>query len=98
MPQFFGYFGNGYHGSWDRPTSAAAGNLLWVNWNDRALYEKLEVARHEDRRVIVNVSTLIFSSYPSTTFSLPAVEFNDWSDQWSQAARDDLVAAFLIAD
>src|SRR5215218_3732747 len=98
MPQFFGYFGNGYHGPWERPTPTAAGNLLWVNWGDPALFEKLEVARHEGRRVIVNVSMLIFLSYPSTTFSLPAVEFNDWSDQWTQIARDDLVVAFLIAD
>src|SRR5215218_1143389 len=101
MPQLFGYFGNGYHGPWERPTvstgAGSVGNLLWVNWDDPALFEKLEVARHEGRRAIVNVSTLVFPSYPSTALPLPATEFNDWSDQWSQIARDEIVA-YLIAD
>jgi hypothetical protein len=69
MPNFFGYYGNGYTGLGDvTAITKSYSNLVWIDpaqESDETLLQKFKNAQVNQQNVILVVTTLLFK-YPST--------------------------------
>jgi len=100
MPNFFGYYGNGYTGLGDvTAITKSYSNLVWIDpaqETDQTLKQKLENAKVNQQKVILVVTTFMFK-YPSTEL-LPdaAQKFKDFYSKISQYSN--LILAFFLFD
>ena len=98
MLRYFGFFGNGYEGSWGSALEATApyGNLNWLDYQDSGFKDKLAYTHQQGKRAIVSIGKMLYS-YPSVR-PLPgrADQFTSW---WNDLAElQATIVGFLIAD
>src|SRR3954462_5138907 len=100
MPNFFGYYGNGYTGLGDvTAITKSYSNLVWIDpaqESDQTLLQKLENAQVNQQKVILVVTTLLFK-YPSTELLPDAAK--RFLDLYSKIVQhSSLILAYFLFD